>query len=103
MKDVSPKNVYQTQGTQFDKPDSFAIEYTNDQTLLKSLVVFDFESNCVQEGRFKETDTTNLIGKHHRISISISTNILKKSFFLCKSDPDHLVSSFIGAVENLAF
>ena len=101
VRKVSPKNVYQTQETLFDKLDSFGIEYTNDQTLLNSLAVFEFESICVQEKRFKDTDTTNLIGKHHLVSLSISSNLVNEPIFLCNSDPYHLVTSFIGVLKNL--
>ena len=38
VKNVYPKNVYQTQETLFDKLDSFGIENTNEQTLFKILV-----------------------------------------------------------------
>ena len=36
LKNLNPKNVYQTQGTLFDKLDSFGIEYTKEQTLFKT-------------------------------------------------------------------
>ena len=42
------------------------------------------------------------MGKHNPISVSISSNLVKEPFFLCNSDPHHLVTSFIGALENLA-
>ena len=58
VKNVFPKNVYQTQETLFDKLDSFEIEYTNEQTLFGNSALFNFESICVQEERFKVTDTT---------------------------------------------
>ena len=57
VKNVYPKNVYQTQETLFDQLDSFGIEYTNEQTLFKHLAIFDFESICVQEESFEDTDT----------------------------------------------
>ena len=44
VKNVYPKNVYQTQETLFDKQDSFRIENTNEQKLLENLARFDFES-----------------------------------------------------------
>ena len=44
VKNVYPKNVYQTQETLFETLDSFGIEYANDQTLLKNLGIYDFES-----------------------------------------------------------
>ena len=102
MKNVYPKNIYHTQETLFDKLDSFGIEYTNEQTLFMNLAIFDFESNCVQEESFKDTDTTKWIGKHIPISVSISSNLVKEPLFLCNSDPHHLVTSFVGALENLA-
>ena len=103
MKNVYPRNVYQNQETLFDKLDSFGIEHTHEQTLFKNLAIFDFESICVQEGSFKDTKTTKWIGKHIPISVSISSNLLKEPIFLCNCDPHHLVTSFIGALENLAF
>ena len=101
-KNVYPKNVYQTQKTLFDKLDSLGIEYTKEQTLFKNLAIFDFESICVQEENFRDTDTTKWIGKHIPILNSISSKLVKEPFFLCNSDPHHLVSSFIGALEELA-
>ena len=102
VKNVYPKNVYQTRETLFDKLDSFGIEYTNEQTLFKNLALFDFESICVQEKSFKDTDTTKWIGKHIPISVSISSNLVKEPIFLFNSDPHHLLTSFFGALENLA-
>ena len=99
---VYPKKVYQTQETLFDKLDSFGIEYTNEQTLFKNLALFDFESLCVQEESFQDTDMTKWIGKQIPISISISSNLVKEPIFLCNSAPHHVVTSFIGALENLA-
>ena len=102
VRNVYPKNVYQTQETLFDKLDSFGIQYTNEQTLFKNLAVFDFKSISVQKESYKETNTTKWIGKHIPISVSISSNLVKELIFLCNSDPHHLVTSFIGALENLA-
>ena len=102
MKNVYPKNVYQTQETLFDKLDSFGVEYTKEQTLLKNLALFDVESSCVQEESFKDSDKTKWIGKHIPISVSISSNLGKESIFLSNSDPHHLVTSFIDAFEILA-
>ena len=101
VKNVYPKNVYQTQGTLFDRLDSFGIEYTHEQALFKNLAIFDFESICVQEESFKDTDTTKWIGKHIPISVSSSSHLVKEPVFLCNSDPHHLVTSFISALANL--
>ena len=102
LKNVYPKNVYQTQETLFDNLDSFGIEYTNDQTLFTNVAIFNFESIYVQEESFKDTDTTKWIGKHIPISVSISSNLVKEPIFLCNSDPHDLVTFFIGALENSA-
>ena len=104
MKNVYPKNVYQTQETLFDKLDSFGIGYLNEQTLFKNLGISDLESICVQEESFKDTDTTKWIGKNISIPIlvSISSNLGKEPIFLCNSDLHHLVTSFISALENSA-
>ena len=103
VKHIIPKNVYQILETLFDKLNSFEIQYTKEQTLLKTLVVFHFESNCVQGDIFKDTDTTEGIGKHFPISISISSKPVEHSIILCNADPYYLVASFIATLENLAF
>ena len=63
-KHIYPKNVYQLRETLFDKLDSFDIQYTDDQKLFNNLAVFDFESICIPEEKFKNTATTTWIGKH---------------------------------------
>ena len=42
------------------------------------------------------------LGKQVPISVSISSNLVEEPIFLCNSDPDLLVASFIGALESLA-
>ena len=102
VKHIYPKNVYQLRETHFDKLDSFNIQYTDDQKLFTNLAVFDFESICIPEEKFKNTETTTWIGKHVPISVSISSNLIAKPIFLCNSNPRDLVESFIDAVEGLA-
>ena len=85
-----------------DQLESFDINYTSEQKLFKSLAVFDFDSIRVQEETFKNTNTTTWIGKHVPISVSISSNLIEEPIFICNSDPHHLVTSFVGALENLA-
>ena len=82
VKNIYPKNVYQTQETLFDKLDSFGIEDTKEQTLFQNLAVFDFDSICVQEKSLNYTDTTKWIGKHVPISVSVSSNLVKEPIFL---------------------
>ena len=50
--------------------------------LFKNLAVFDFESICVKEETYKETETTKRIGKHVPISVSISSNPILEPIFL---------------------
>ena len=61
VKHIYPKNVYQLRETLFDKLDSFDIQYTDDQKLFTNLAVFDFESICKTEEKFKNTETTTWI------------------------------------------
>ena len=101
--DLSVRKTYiKPKKNLFEKLNSFRIEYTNEQTLFKNLAIFDFESICVREESFQGTDTTKWIGKYIPISAHISTNLVKEPVFLCNSDPHHLVTSFIGALGNLA-
>ena len=102
VKNFHPRNVYQTQETLLDKLDSFEFEYIYEQTLSENLPMFDFGSNCVQKESFKDTKLTKWMGKHVLISVSISSIFVNDPFFHCNSDPYHLVTSFISAVENLA-
>ena len=102
VKNIYPRNVYQIRENLFDKLDSFGIKYTSEQKLFKNLAIFDFESICVQEETFRGTITKTWIGKQVPISVSISSNLKEEPIFLCKSDPHHLVASFIGVLENLA-
>ena len=102
VKHIYPKNVYQLRETLFDKLDSFGIQYTDELKLFTNLAVFDIESICIPEEKFKNTKTTTWIGKHVPISVSISSNLIAKPIFLCNFNPRDLVESFIDAVEGLA-
>ena len=68
---------------------------------LQKIATFDFESIFVQEVTLKDTNTATWIGKHVPISGSNSSNIVEEPIFHCNSDPNHLVGSFSGALENL--
>ena len=102
VKHIYPKNMYQLQETLFDKLDSFDIQYLDDQQLLNNLAVFDFESICIPEENFKNTETTTWIGKHVPISVSKSSNLIAKPISLCNSNPRGLRESFIDAVQGIA-
>ena len=85
-----------------DKLDSFGIQYRDHQKLSNNLAVFDFESICIPEEKFKNSETTTWIGERVPISVSISSNLIAKPIFLCNSNPREMVESFIDAVESLA-
>ena len=102
VKHIYPKNVYELRETLFEKLDAFNIPYGSEQKLSKNLAIFDFESICVKEESYKQTETTTWIGKHVPISVSISSNLIPEPIFLCNANPHHLISSFITALEGLA-
>ena len=70
--------------------------------MFKSMAIFNFESICVKEESYRQTETTTWIGKHVPISVSISSNLIPEPHFLCNANPHHLISSFITALEGLA-
>ena len=102
VKLIYPKKVYQLRETLFDELNSFGIQYRDDQKLFNNPAVFDFESICIPEEKFKNTETTTWIVKHVPISVSISSNLKAKSIYLCNSNPRGLLDSFFDAVEGLA-
>ena len=102
VKNVYPRTVYQICETLFDKLNSCVIEYTSEQKLFGNLATVDFESICVQEKTFRDTNTTTWIAKHVPISVSLCLNLVEEPIFLYKSNPHHLVVSFIGTLEVLA-
>ena len=102
VKHIHPKNVSELRETLFEKLDAFNIPYRNEQKLFKNLAIIDFESICVKKNSYKQTETTTWIGKHVPISVSISSNLIPESIFLCNANPHHRISSFITALEGLA-
>ena len=87
VKHIYPKNVYQLRETLFEKLDSFNISYREEQKMFKNLSVLDFESICVKEETYTETETTKRVGKLVPISVSISSNLTPEPIFVCNSDP----------------
>ena len=103
VKQIYPKSVYKLGKTLLEKLDSFNIPYRTKQKLFKNLAIFDFESICVKEANsYKQTETATWIGKHVPISVSISSNLISEPIFLCNTNPHHLISSFISALDGLA-
>ena len=100
VKHFYPNNVYELRETLYEKLDAFNIPYRNEQKLFKNLAKIDFESICVREESYKQTETTTWIGKHVPISVSISSSLIPELIFLCIANPHHLISSFISALEG---
>ena len=97
-----PRNVNRIRETLFDKLESFGIRHTSEQKLFKNLAIFDFESICVQDEAFRDTNTKTWMGIHLPLSVPNSSNLVEEPIILCNSDPHRLVASFIGALEKLA-
>ena len=100
VKHIYPKNVYQLRETLFEKLDAFNNPYLNEQKLFKNSAIFVFESICVKQDSYKQTETTTWIGKHVPISVFIPSNLIPEPIFLCNANPCHLISSFITALEG---
>ena len=75
---------------------------TKKKSCSKTQLFFCFESICVEEVSYKETETTKSIGRHIPISASISSNLVQEPTFLRNTNSYHLVSTFIIALEGLA-
>ena len=82
--------------------DYFSLPYRDDQRLFKNSAVYDFETICVKEETYGETEATKWVRKDVPISVSFSSNLITEPIFLCNSDPKHLIPSFISALESLA-
>ena len=102
IKHVYPRNKYQLSETLFDKLDFLSIPYTKKQQLFINLAVFDFESICVREEQFKDTETTQWIGKNVPISVSILSILIETPILLCNSNRRDSIESFFVALESLA-
>ena len=85
-KHIFPQNMYQLRETLFDKLNSFNIPYSVDQELFENVAIINFESICVQEDKFQDTETTTWISKHIPIYVSISSNLTDHSNSLCSSN-----------------
>ena len=102
IKHIHPKNLYKLRETLFEKLDAFNTQYGSEQKMFKNLAIIDFESICVKEESYKQTETIIWIGKHVPISVSISSNLIPEPIFLYNTNLHHLISSFIIALEELA-
>ena len=102
VKHIYPKNVDELRETLSEMLDTFKIPYRNEQKLFMNLAIFDFESICVKEDSYKQTETTTWIGENVPISVSTSSNLFPETTFLCNANPHHLISYFITALQRFA-
>ena len=75
------ENVYQLRERQFDKLGSIKIHYSNNQELFDNVAKLDFQSICVQEDKFLNTDTDTRIDKHVPISVAILSDLIEQPIF----------------------
>ena len=101
VENIYPKPVHQLRQTLFDKLRAFDIEVAEGDTLFNNFAVFHFELICVKNTKLVETTTTTWVGKHEPISVSITSNLLKKPIFICDTEPHSLISAFVNSVESL--
>ena len=101
-KHIYPINVYELRKTLYEKLDAFNVRYRNEQKLSRNLAIFDFESICVKEDSYKQTETTTWIGKHVPLLVSTSLNLIPETNFFCNANPHYHILFFITALEGLA-
>ena len=66
------------------------------------MAVSDFETNCLEDKNFKDSETTTRIGTLSTVSVSILSNLIHELVFLCKLHPPDSSSPFVDAWRNLA-
>ena len=86
----------------FDKLDSCGIPYTDPHKLFIRKAIFEFQIICVEDEKFKDSETKTSNEKENPISASESSNLIQEPIFICDPNPRDLVSSFINALVNLA-
>ena len=64
--------------------------------------MFNFESICVKSSTIADTETTTWVDKQEPISGFITSNVLKEPIFICDTEPQSLVSSFVTSLETFA-
>ena len=99
MRQINTKNAYTLRETIFEKFDGFNIPYTEDQKLFSNVAVFDFESIGVPTEELKAIETTDWIGKHVPVSVSISSNLQDNRMFLGEKDPELQIIAFVSGLD----
>ena len=97
-----PKGAYQLSETVFGRMEDVNIMVPAELRLFSHLIVFDFESITVSDMTLNNTELTFWIGKHAPISVSIYSNLLEETIFLCNSDPNQLIRDFVYNLELIS-
>ena len=84
------------------KLDSFNIPESDDRKFFRNKPMFVFESICVQADESRHIKTTKWISKHVPLTVSISSNLIEQTTFLCNSDTGALVDYFVDTLDELA-
>ena len=102
VKHKFPGNFYQLRSTVFEELESIGIEVPHNLRFYSHAAVFDFESYVVASEDLINTRLTEWKGVHVPICVSVASDILEETIFLCNEDPKQLVVEFVQALEELA-
>ena len=97
-----PSGVYQITENIFERLEDVNINVPQELRLFSNFIVFDFESITVPDNTLRNTELTSWIGKHVPISVSISSNLLSETIFICNEDPLQLIRDFVSSLSNIA-
>ena len=64
--------------------------------------MFGFESIRVHDETLSNSYSVTWVGKHVPISVSIASNLLSASVFLCNENPMQLIRKFLDELLNLS-
>ena len=96
-----PSGAYQLSEIIFERLEDVNINVPQELRLFCNLIVFDFESITVPDNTLRNTELTSWIGKHVPISVSISSNLLSETIFICNKDPLQLIRDFVSSLTNI--
>ena len=94
--------MYQLRKTVLDKLNSFNNPYGDKHKLFNNVELVHFESICVQEVKFRDSDTTYSFGKHVLILFTIFVQFDWTTNLFMQFQPVALFESFVDALDGLA-
>ena len=97
-----PSGAYQLSETIFERLEDVNINVPQELRLFSNLIVFDFESITVPDNTIRNTELTSWIGKHVPIRVSISSNLLSETIFICNEDTNQLIRDYVSSLTNIA-